>query len=295
MDSVGLLPPDGGRLEQAKILKPGVVVFTASSVAMASWMITAEVAAPFAVKMGMHTRVVERTYKLIAERVPISFRPDDHDTLREVERAHGLAEGSIKQAAWIKPPDRRSPGQKTAFVALTVTGVDHANAALRGLTLAGRRILVRRDLKEPQRCSKCQKYDGHFARDCKATHDTCANCVGAHPTSLCANAEPHAHRCANCKEDGHAAWDRDCPTLRAKVGAHFARQPDAGFRFFVTNNPETWIHESEELEHAPPPPHPWSQTRPSSAHDGTIYGARQGRLDDYYPAPSQQSRPATRQ
>ena len=296
LTELGLLPPDGGKIVQAKILKPGVVVFTTSSVDMASWMIDSAVAAPFAVKMGMHARVVERTYKLIAERVPLSFRLDDEATLREVERAHGLKDGAITQATWIKPPDRRSPGQRTAYVALTIAGVDQANAALKGLTLAGRQVLVRRDLKEPQRCSKCQRYDGHFARDCKAEHDTCANCAGAHPTSQCTSKEPHALRCANCKEDGHAAWDRDCPTLRAKVRAQFARQPDAGFRFFVTNNPETWIHESEELEQAPPPPRPWLYDRPRNEHAGMKYGARQGRLDDFYaPAPSQQSRSMARQ
>ena len=45
-------------------------------------------------------------------------------------------------------------------------------------------------------------------------HDTCANCAGAHPASQYTDTEFNAPRCANCKEDGHAAWDRNCPTLR---------------------------------------------------------------------------------
>ena len=284
----GLLPPEGGKIVQAKVLKPGVVVFTTSSVDMASWMIDTAVAAPFAVKMGMHARVVERTHKLIAERVPVSFRPDVQSTLRELEQAHGLKDGSIIRAAWVKPVERRAKGQRTAYVTLTVAGVEQANAALRGLTIAGQQVLVRRDLKEPQRCSKCQSYDGHFARDCKATHDTCANCAGDHPTTRCKITDHSAYRCANCKEDGHAAWDRDCPTLRAKVRARFARQPDAGFRFFVTNNPETWIHENDELDCAPPPPHLWSQIRTQFEHHEADYGPRQGRLDGYFRPPSSQ-------
>ncbi|KAI0362990.1 hypothetical protein BV20DRAFT_959209, partial [Pilatotrama ljubarskyi] len=108
---------------------------------------------------------------------------------------------------------RRSPGQRTAFIMLMITGVDQANRALKGLTLAGRKVLVRRDLEEPKRCARCQSYDGHFARECRAVTDICAHCAGTHPTSQCEVAgEPRAHRCANCGVDGHAAWDRSCPT-----------------------------------------------------------------------------------
>ena len=279
----GVVPPEGGRIDHAKIIRTGSVVFTMSSVGMARWLLTPEVAAPFAIRLGLSARVVDRTYKLVAERVPVSFQPDDPAALREVEAAHDLRSGAIIRAYWIKPVARRFKGQQTAFLALVVEGVEQANQALRGLTLAGRTVLVRRDLQEPQRCSRCQSYDGHFARDCKAEHDTCATCAGHHPTSRCDVTDPRQHRCVNCGVQGHTAWDRDCPTLRAKVRARFARQADTGFRFFVTENPETWIHEGDDLARAPPPPSLWQQVRHQFEHADANYGPTQRSLNNFFP------------
>ncbi|RPD63974.1 hypothetical protein L227DRAFT_584420 [Lentinus tigrinus ALCF2SS1-6] len=259
---------------------------------MARWILKPSVAKPFARKMGLTAQVLERTYKLVAERVPVDFDPRASASLREVETANDLKENAIVRADWIKPVERRFPGQRTAYLLLTLSGIDQANAALKGLTLAGRKVHVRRDLDEPKRCAKCQRYDNHFARECKAPHDTCANCAGAHPTSQCDTHDPNDYRCANCGVDGHAAWDRCCPTLRAKVSARITRKADGGFRFFVTNNPETWVAEDDELERAPPPPTIWSQTRPRAGYAGDPTRPRdrptmQSRLDRYYGEPEQ--------
>lgn len=192
------------------------------------------------------------------------------------------------RADWIKPVERRFAGQRTAFLMLTVTGVDQANTLLKGLTLAGRKLLVRRDMDEPKRCARCQAYGGHFARDCTAEHDVCANCAGSHPTSQCGvAADPLQYCCANCNMDGHAAWDRTCPALRTRVSAHIHRKADSGFRFFVTNAPETWVSEEEELARAPPPPTVWSQVRRHfDRADAEPRAAQQSRLDNYYGQPA---------
>ncbi|CDO78011.1 hypothetical protein BN946_scf184907.g1 [Trametes cinnabarina] len=79
-----------GTVEEAKVLPHGDVVFTMASREMAHWLLKPTVAKPFARKMGMTAQVVERTYKLVAERVPISFNPQDAAALRAVEEAHGL-------------------------------------------------------------------------------------------------------------------------------------------------------------------------------------------------------------
>ncbi|EIW62817.1 uncharacterized protein TRAVEDRAFT_84003, partial [Trametes versicolor FP-101664 SS1] len=163
-------------------------------------------------------------YRLVAERVPVTFDPHDQAALRAIEAAHLLKPNAIARAEWIKPAERRFAGQRTAFLMLTVTGIDQANTALKGLLIAGRKILVRRDMDEPKRCARCQAlsctklhttaYGGHFARECKAAHDVCANCADSHPTSQCGVAgDPQRYRCANCKENGHAAWNRACPAL----------------------------------------------------------------------------------
>ncbi|CDO74895.1 hypothetical protein BN946_scf184988.g2 [Trametes cinnabarina] len=175
MARVGLTPPGDGTVEEARVLAHGDIVLTAASREMAHWLLKPAVAKPFARKMGMTAQVVERTYKLVAERVPITFDPQDAATLRVVEEAHGLRPQAITRADWIKPVQRRHPAQRTAFIMLTIAGVEQANRAIRGLTLTGRKVLVRRDMEEPRRCTKCQRYDGHFARECTAEQDVCAN------------------------------------------------------------------------------------------------------------------------
>lgn len=293
----GLSPPGEGAIESVKTLPQGDIVFNTSSVEMARWIQKPAVAKPFAHKMGMSARIVERTCKLVAERVPVLFDPQDAALLRAAEAGHGLKPGAIVRAEWIKPVEKRFPGQRTAFVMLTVAGWEEANKAIRGLTLAGRRVLVRRELEEPKRCSRCQAYGGHFARDCKAPHEVCANCAGEHPTSQCTVAgEPHRFRCANCAMDGHAAWDRACPTLRARVSTHVQRRADSGFRFFVTNAPETWVSEEDELARAPPPPTVWSQVRHRfEAADAAARPTQQSRLDAFYTQSSQSDAHAPRQ
>ncbi|KAI0706675.1 hypothetical protein C8Q76DRAFT_629637 [Earliella scabrosa] len=272
----GLTPPKDTTIESAKIQRHGDVVFTLSCTSAAKWLLRQHVATAFARKMGMEARVVERTYKLVAERVPIDFDPQDSATLRAVEEAHGLKSEAIARADWIKPVERRRLGQRFAYLMLTVTGVEQANRALRGLTLAGRRVLVRREIEEPKRCMRCQRLDGHFAKDCPASHDVCARCAGAHPTTQCTVNDPSAFKCANCGQVGHATWDLACSERLAKVRALAARKADSGFRFFVTNNPETWVPEEEELARAPPPPTVWSQIQ--HRFDAADQGLQQTRL-----------------
>ncbi|KAL1948118.1 hypothetical protein VTO73DRAFT_12193 [Trametes versicolor] len=297
LDRGGLSPPRDCKIEAAKILPHSDTVFTMSSIEAARWLLKPTVAKPFARKMGMAAQVVERTYRLVAERVPVTFDPRDSVALRAIETAHLLKPNSIVRAEWIKPAERRFAGQRTAFLMLTVTGVDQANTALKGLLIAGRRILVRRDMDEPKRCARCQEYGGHFARDCKAAHDVCANCADSHPTSQCGVAgDPYRYRCANCKEDGHAAWDRACPSLRTRVSAHIHRKADSGFRFFVTNAPDTWVSEEEELARAPPPPTVWSQVRHRfDRADEEHQRTQQSTLDGFLRTPGQSANPAPRQ
>lgn len=293
----GLTPPGDATVEAAKILPHGDTVFTLSSIEAARWLLKPTVAKPFARKMGMAAQVVERTYRLVAERVPVTFDPRDQAALRAIEAAHLLKPNAIARAEWIKPVERRFAGQRTAFMMLTVTGIDQANTALKGLLIAGRKILVRRDIDEPKRCARCQAYGGHFARECKAAHDVCANCADSHPTSQCGvTGDPQRYRCANCKEDGHAAWDRACPALRARVSAHIHRKADSGFRFFVTNAPDTWISDEEELARAPPPPTVWSQVRHHFDHaDTEQHGTQQSTLDGFLSAPGQSAATALHQ
>ena len=285
LPSSGLSPPKDAAFESAKIQRHGDVVFTLSNAAAARWLLQPNVARAFTAKMGMEAKLIDRTYRLIAERVPTDFNPHDAATLRAVEKAHGLASNAIARADWIKPIERRRPGQRLAFLQLTVTNINQANKAIKGLTLAGRRVLVRKDFDEPRRCMRCQAF-GHLAKDCTSATDTCANCAGTHPTAHCDVANtPERHRCANCAGEEHPAWDRACPTFLARTRELAARRADSGFRFYVTNNPETWITEEEELARAPPLPSVWSQIQHHfPAANAATAGPRQSQLSSYYRA-----------
>ena len=96
---------------------------------------------------------------------------------------------------------------------------------------------------------------------------------------------PERHRCANCVGGEHPSWDRACPTFLARTRELAVRRADSGFRFYVTNNPETWITEEEELARAPPLPSVWSQLQHRfDAADAAATGPRQTRLNSYYRA-----------
>ncbi|KAI8972628.1 hypothetical protein BD414DRAFT_560135 [Trametes punicea] len=89
MARAGLSSPGEGIIEEAKVLPHGDVVFTTASREMARWLLKPTVAKPFARKMGMTAQVVERTYRLVAERVPVSFNPQDVLRARPKGRGSG--------------------------------------------------------------------------------------------------------------------------------------------------------------------------------------------------------------
>lgn len=114
---------------------------------------------------------------------------------------------------------------------------------------------------------KCQSFNGsHFAKECKSDHDMCGTCAGEHQTKHCTASVPEGLRCANCKEAGHAAWDRDCPIF-INLCQHFhAHLPDTNYRYYPKgNDPSTWEcepgpdypqPEPQRLAHRTPQPHP---------------------------------------
>jgi hypothetical protein len=184
----------------------------------------------------------DRGYKLILEYVPVRFDPESAEALREVETVNGLEEGVILAGKYLKDPARRSPGQLSAFVCLTVRTPAAANAIIRdGLVVEGKTVYGRKDIQEPRRCMKCQTYRPHVAAECPSIHDTCARCGSVtHRTSLC-QARPDQLRCSNCKEDGHAASDRQCPAFIRESARLLRSRPENGYKYVpVAGDPSTW-------------------------------------------------------
>jgi hypothetical protein len=57
---------------------------------------------------GSHIR--ERTFNPVALRIPIVFKPDNSNHLRELEEVNRLSKFTICKAHWIKPIERRRIG-----------------------------------------------------------------------------------------------------------------------------------------------------------------------------------------
>ncbi|EIN09531.1 hypothetical protein PUNSTDRAFT_33677, partial [Punctularia strigosozonata HHB-11173 SS5] len=111
-----------------------------------------------------------------------------------------------------------------------------------GITVRGKRCIVRRLIKEITRCNKCQLIGRHFAAQCQSVHDTCGTCGSIeHATKACDLAnDREKHYCVNCRTKGHASWSHDCPTFKAKNREYQARNTENDYRFFVTDTPDTW-------------------------------------------------------
>jgi hypothetical protein len=158
-----------------------------------------------------------------------------------------LGAGAVLEAQYLKAPEKRAPGQRTAFVSITLKTARQANKALKeGLIIEGKKVFGRKDIQEARRCLKCQGFSNrHRAATCLQVHDTCALCGQMHRTSECPN--PNGRYCVNCKVDSHFASSKNCPVFIAeceKISHHF---PDNKYRFFpILDDPSTW-----ELRHPP--------------------------------------------
>lgn len=218
----------------------------------------------FSWKMGMEAQIVEQLYKLVVKGIPVSFEPSGTAGLWVLEEANSLKTGTLNCTEWIKPPEKHHPRQCTAFLLLTISSIEQANQVLKGLTVMGWCVLVWHGLIEPRCCAKCQSNDAFRP---------VVHLWAPQLHHMCQGPPNHTKDpdCYSWNVPGHAAWDDSCPMLHAKVRAHTVRHADSGFRFFVMNNPETWVIEEQDLLQAPPPPTVWSQVcQPAARPDAGL-------------------------
>ncbi|KAH7916970.1 hypothetical protein BV22DRAFT_986658, partial [Leucogyrophana mollusca] len=220
----------------------GGVLYELESDTTAKWLNEKDTRKQFIDHFGPGTVIKDRTLQVIVQNVPTTFTPDSQLALKETETKSGLVEGSIAKARWIKPIQRRAQNQRTAHAIFALTSRDAANQVIRqGMVVEGRKVQARKLMPEPTRCLKCHSLKGdHFAAQCPEDHDTCGTCGNEHRTSECDNQDPTNRFCVNCKEDGHAAWDRMCPTFLEATRKHHARTAETKYRYFPTADPATW-------------------------------------------------------
>ncbi|KAJ6550642.1 hypothetical protein DFH09DRAFT_834203, partial [Mycena vulgaris] len=155
-----------------------------------------------------------RRVEVVAEMVPVEAMIGDTETWSTVERESSLPVGSITGMRWIKAENRCNPGQRVAHLRVEFTTAEAANQAIDGnLYFGAKSVRVRKSEDEARRCAKCQKYDGHIARECPSEVDVCARCSEAHRTSECTVMDAVSFRCANCEKGGHGPASRECPAF----------------------------------------------------------------------------------
>ena len=178
----------------------------------------------------------DRAYQILVPRVPITFNPDEEESLRELEEQNGMKDGILRKARWIKPTYRRALGQRYAHLALSVSTPGEANVIIRdGIYICGIKAYPRKLKTEPKQCMKCRKW-GHFAAECLEDKDACGNCGEDHHTKECPDKE--RRYCVSCKIDTHASWDRSCPEFLRRVEKMDESHPENALMYFPTD--EDW-------------------------------------------------------
>ncbi|KAJ7747557.1 hypothetical protein B0H16DRAFT_1320340 [Mycena metata] len=234
---------EGATFVGAKKLANGGVVFDCVDEKMADWVKARNVMIQFTSALGGTCTYRPRRQELVVEMVPFDAHVEDAGTWRMVERESGQVPGCIEETHWIKPPQFRSPTQKVGHMKVSFATAEGANHAIdNGLWLGGVCLKARKPEDEARRCARCQSYDGHLARDCKAAANACARCAGEYRTADCMMVDSSTFSCANCKVTGHGAADRSCPVFQKEQTKKKARDPTAGYRYFPTADPRTWAN-----------------------------------------------------
>ncbi|KAF9492354.1 hypothetical protein BDN71DRAFT_1369121, partial [Pleurotus eryngii] len=109
---------------------------------------------------------------VVAEFVPIDFRPDDQGELRMLKQDTGM-QGSMREALYIKPAHKRMMGQEYAHLKLNIF-------------IRGKMISVRKNEHNSPMCYWCHTVsDRHFAANCTAEVELCGHCGSEHRSREC--------------------------------------------------------------------------------------------------------------
>lgn len=168
-----------------------------------------------------------------------SFDPDNEADLRAIELDNNLSADSLALAQWLKHPDRHHSTQSVASLKISCNDPDTANSLIRGrIFIGGRQVVIRKDIREPIRCNRCQKY-GHFQANCWEP-EACANyAASSHSLDACTSS---LSRCVSCRVNStHASTDQSCPTFAKHCSDFDAHFPENRMPYYPTNDPLSWM------------------------------------------------------
>jgi hypothetical protein len=222
--------PDRVKVKGVHKTKRNAILLTLNSKEAVNWVRDVGNEETFTNAFSKGAHIWDREYNLIVPRVPLTFDPKKEADLREIKEVNGLPTCIITKAKWIKPVERRRPGQTHAFVVLMVTSVDTANGLIRdGLGICGSHSRPTKQKQEPIQCMKCRRW-GHFADKCPESEDTCGTCGDKHRTSTCNSSNKLF--CISCSDSSHASWDRSCPEFIRWCENISERNPVNNMQFF---------------------------------------------------------------
>lgn len=228
-------PKDTTILEVSKIRKGGFTILFKDK-EVVSWLQDPGAEFEFTSEVSRDASIIKRSYSLLVPRIPLSFDPTNDDHLREIEECNGIPAETITKARWIKPVNRRMPGQRAAHTVFTFNDITTANEHIRdGLKICGLHIRPSRLKHEPMQCMKCRRW-GHFAHACIASADTCGTCGEEHRTNTCNSKEKTF--CVSCQTNTHASWDRECPEFRRRCNQFDENYPENNLPYFPSD--EKW-------------------------------------------------------
>ncbi|KAJ3572015.1 hypothetical protein NP233_g3368 [Leucocoprinus birnbaumii] len=211
--------PEGANVVQVDKMRMGGLLIELNSEETGDWLREPTNSAAFRKELGIEMDFTRRTRNFVAMFVPIGhIDPDNKDHIEELKDENCWDDDTFVKARWIKAVEKRSIGQRSAHMLITLADGEELERILAGtrrsISIRGRQIKIDKDQRIPVRCAKCQRY-GHYASDCLETEVTCGRCgETGHRHSECTAENA---RCANCKEDGHEAHSSECPTYKSKL------------------------------------------------------------------------------
>ena len=223
----------------ARKLANGGIVFHLESTEAARWIQQNKEA--FIRKFSVEAVVKEHTFSVLVEYVPIRHAPEAMGENRKIERDSQIPLNTLVSTRWVKPPQKRAPGQPTAHLIAKFTSTEVVNLSIKnGLIIAGKRTWARRLRREPRRCLKCQDLNAcHLVATC-VKDDICGTCGQKHRTSECTETDPELFACADCSEYGNASWDRTCPKFLELCNQLEANDPESTYKYFIDEQKWTW-------------------------------------------------------
>ena len=229
------LPEDTTVLEVSKLHKGGFTILFKDK-EVVKWLQDIKAEFEFTSQISRDASIVQRSYSILVPRIPLTFDPANDDHLREIEECNSIPAETITKARWIKPVNRRIPGQRAAHAIFILKDITITNECIRdGLKVCSLHVRPSRLKHEPMQCMKCRRW-GHFAHACLASVDTCGTCREEHRTSECDSKEKTY--CVSCKSNTHSSWDRTCPEFRRRCKQYDENYPENSLPYFPSE--ESW-------------------------------------------------------